>query len=429
MKKAEMGDIMFKRLKQIGPGALVAAAFIGPGTVTTCMLAGSGYGYALLWALLLATVITMTLQDMAARLGIVTGKGLGTVLRESLEGSPWRWPLYAIIITALYLGNAAYEAGNISGAALGIKAIFGEGEGLFRVAVLMISALAAGLLWTGRYKLIERVLIGLVLLMAVSFAITFLVVRPDLTAMGRGLVVPRIPGGSLMLVIALIGTTVVPYNLFLHAGSVKDRWPAARGSDAARSAALKSARTDSVLSIGLGGLITIMIAATSAAFVLGSGEVVQSAADMAAQFAPVYGASANYVLGAGLLAAGLSSAITAPLATAYAVTEILGRHESGEGAAARAKPVLFRAIALSVIVCGALVALTGIKPITIILSAQFANGLLLPIAAAFLLFAMNRRALLGRYANGVAGNIAGALIVIVMLGLGLRLVLKAFGVI
>jgi len=253
----------FTRLKNIGPGALVAAAFIGPGTVTACTLAGANYGYALLWALLFAVAATIILQEMSARLGLVTQKGLGENLRELLSGSVFKWPLFSLIIVALYLGNSAYEAGNLSGAALGIQAIFGETQMLYRMAVLIISILAAALLWLGSYKHIEKALIGLVSLMALAFAASFAVVGPDFLAMSKGLVTPKVPNGSLMIVIALIGTTVVPYNLFLHASAVKNKW-----SDVGD---LGAVRRDTAAAIGLGGVITILIAGTAAASIFGTG--------------------------------------------------------------------------------------------------------------------------------------------------------------
>ena len=104
---------MFKRIKNVGPGALVAAAFIGPGTVTACTLAGANYGYVLLWALLFATMATIILQEMSARLGLVTQQGLADNLRTLLQNSVFKWPLFVLIIVALYAGNAAYEAGNL----------------------------------------------------------------------------------------------------------------------------------------------------------------------------------------------------------------------------------------------------------------------------------------------------------------------------
>jgi len=202
----------------------------------------------------------------------------------------------------------------------------------------------------------------------------------------------------------------VPYNLFLHSSAAKQKWT---GADQ-----LPSARLDTFVSIGIGGLVSILIAATAAASLFANGLSVNSAADMAVQLGPIAGDYAPILLGSGLLAAGLTSAITAPLATSYAVSEILGWPAGTKRT---------RLVALSVLLIGAAIALSGIKPITIILSAQFANGLLLPIIAAFLLFAMNQKSLLGKHVNGVVANLLGAGVLLVALGLGARMIARTFG--
>ncbi len=402
-----------QRLRNSGPGALVTAAFIGPGTVTACTLAGASFGYALLWALVFATIATMVLQEMSARLGVITQKGLGETLAELFRKSVWRWPLIALVCVALYVGNAAYEAGNLSGAALGIAAVAGDSEIAFQASVAAISVLAALLLWTGSYRQIEKVLVVLVLFMALAFVATFAIVRPDLGALFAGLILPTIPEGALLTVVALIGTTVVPYNLFLHASAARNKWSG--------PADLPAARVDTMVTIGIGGLIGILIVSTAAASLFALSVPVESAADMATQFEPLFGSHAKYLMGAGLFAAGLTSSITAPLATGYAVSEIFQ-------IAPEKRQRAMRLVALSVIVIGAGFALTGVRPITIILSAQFANGLLLPVVAVFLLYAMNQRAILGDFANGKLANALGFTVVLVAAGLGVRLILRAAGV-
>lgn len=403
---------MVKRIRNVGPGALVAAAFIGPGTVTACTLAGANYGYVLLWALLFATLATIILQEMSARLGLVTQQGLAENLRGLLQNSWWKWPLFALIIVALYAGNAAYEAGNLAGAALGLNAIVQSQDSLFQYAVLLISGLAAALLWFGSYRYIEKILLTLVVLMALAFITTFILVKPDMSALIEGLFRPQIPPGSLLTVIALIGTTIVPYNLFLHASAVKAKWHSVDE--------LNMARTDTAISIGLGGLITILIASTAAASMFSHQLPVSGVADMALQLEPVFGTFSTTMLGLGLFAAGLSSSLTAPLATAYAMTEILSLNT---------KPgtLAFRLIGLSVIIIGTALALTGIKPLTIIVAAQFANGLLLPVIAVFLLYAMNQKRLLGQYTNSLLVNLLGLAVLLITAGLGLRMILKALG--
>lgn len=401
------------RLKNIGPGALIAAAFIGPGTVTACTLAGAKYGYTLLWALLFATIATIILQEMSARLGLVTQQGLGETLRNMLSQSIWKWPLFGLIMVALYVGNAAYEGGNLSGAALGIDALTNANQSLYRSSVVVISVLAGFLLWRGSYRHIERMLLSLVALMALAFIATFIAVGPDVTALFKGLSTPQVPDGSLLTVIALIGTTIVPYNLFLHASAVKAKWSSVQD--------LNHARADTAAAIGLGGVITILIASTAAASMFGSGLQITGAGDMATQLEPLFGSFSKTMLGIGFFAAGLSSAITAPLATAYAMTEILGIQG---GTSSK----IFKLIALSVILSGLCLALAGIKPISIILAAQFANGLLLPIVAIFLLVVMNQKQQLGKYTNTWLGNTLGIIVVLITAGLGVRLILRAAGV-
>ncbi len=401
---------MIERLRNIGPGAMVTAAFIGPGTVTACTLAGANFGFALVWALVFATLATIILQEMSARLGVVTQKGLGETISGLLDQSVWKWPLIVLVGLALYLGNAAYEAGNLSGAALGIAAVAGEGSMVFNLSVLTISVLAAALLLSGSYRLVERVLLVLVAIMAAAFVATFAIVRPDLGSLFGGMVSPTIPDGAMLTVIALIGTTVVPYNLFLHSTAVRQKWSGPQD--------LGAVRADTVVAIGLGGLIAILILSTSAASLFAAGIEATNAADMATQFEPLFGAYSKYLLGIGLFAAGLTSAITAPLATGYAMTEIL-KFKGGQSSTA------FRVIALSVIAIGALLSLTGTKPIEIIVLAQLANGLLLPIIAGFLLYVVNRRELLGEFANGWLANVLGAIVVMVATGLGIRLIVTA----
>ncbi len=401
---------MIDRLRNIGPGAMVSAAFIGPGTVTACTLAGVNFGYALLWALVFATFATIVLQEMAARLGVITKQGLGENLATLFDSTIWKWPLIILVGLALYLGNSAYEAGNLAGAALGISAIAGESAAVFNASIVSISILASGLLLAGTYKQVERFLLVLVAIMAVSFVATFAIVRPDLAALFRGVIIPIIPDGALLTVVALIGTTVVPYNLFLHSTAVRNKWTDERD--------LGAARADTAIAIGIGGIIAILIASTAAASLFASGLSADSAGDFAKQFEPLFGSGAKYVLGLGLFAAGLTSAITAPLATGYAMTEIL---QVKGGQQSRA----FRMICISVIVIGACLSLTGIKPVEIIVTAQFANGLLLPVIGAFLFYAVNRTSLLGKFTNGWLANCLGAAVLIITIGLGARLVISA----
>ena len=412
---------MLSRLKNTGPAILVTAAFIGPGTVTVCTIAGAQFGYALVWGLVVAMLSAIALQEMAARLGVIAQKGLGETLAESLTGSIWKWPLIVLVIAALYVGNSAYQAGNLTGAALGVAAVTGD-DASVKVYAGLIALIAGAMFLRGSYRLIERFLIAVVLFMSLAFITTFIVVKPDLSALLQGAVVPVIPEGGLSTLITLIGTTVVPYNLFLHSSAARTRWKTfnrLRAVDELRAAeGLRAARSDTIISISIGGLVSILILSTAAASFFGSGAIIENTGDMAYQLEPVFGGSAKYLLAAGLFAAGLSSAITAPMATAYAVSEILGLKSDTTG-------TVFRLIALSVLALGSLSALLELRPLEIILFAQLANGLLLPIIAMFLVVVMNRKSLLGEHANNWFTNIIGLSVVVLTTTLGLRMVLSA----
>ena len=413
--RAMLQRLRTSRLKQFGPGLLVAAAFIGPGTVTTASVAGAETGYALLWALVFSIFATLVLQEMSARLGIVARLGLGDALRRSFDTPVLRWAGIALVVVAIGLGTAAFETGNITGAALGLETVVGLST---RVWALIVGGAALALLATGHYKLIERVLVALVLTMSVVFILTAIIVRPDIGAILAGIFAPGLPQGSVLTLIALVGTTVVTYNFFLHSAAVQDKWP----REIPTERALRESRVDSGLSIALGGLITLAIVITAAAAFFTSQTTIEDAGQMAAQLEPLLGPAAKWFFAIGLFAAGMTSSVTAPLAAAYALTGALG-----------SKPNLtsnrFRAIWASIILIGMAFAWFGTEPVRAIVIAQAANGILLPLIAIFLLVVMNRRDLLGEYRNGLVGNLLGAFVVVVATGLGLYTLLSVFGVV
>ncbi|MBT8385313.1 MAG: Nramp family divalent metal transporter, partial [Bacteroidia bacterium] len=180
-----------KWIKNIGPGTLVAAAFIGPGTVTLCTLAGVNFGLTLLWAMVLSIIATIVLQEMAARLGIISQKGLSEVIREEIKNPLVRKVTIFLILSAIVIGNAAYEAGNISGGILGLETIVPNnkidiGGYSLNILSIVIGMIAFILLYIGNYKFLERALIGLVLLMSFSFLITAIMTKPDMLAVLKG---------------------------------------------------------------------------------------------------------------------------------------------------------------------------------------------------------------------------------------------------
>jgi Mn2+/Fe2+ NRAMP family transporter len=388
---------------------MVAAAFIGPGTVTTATLAGGNFGFTLLWAVAFSVIATLVLQEMTCRLGVVGQLGLGDAIVQKIQSRGLYIPAAALVICAIFIGNAAYEAGNITGAAVGLPKFSVMDINLWGV---FIGAVAFLLLASGKFRLIEHVLVGLVVCMALVFVSTAVVVAPPFLEILKGLITPTLPENGILVVIGLIGTTVVPYNLFLHAATLKRH--------AADGVTLAEARRDITISVLGGGLITLCIVITAAAALHGSGAPVVSLNDLAPTLQPLLGDSSSTFLAIGFLAAGLSSAITAPLAAAYAVTEIVQLRPE-------LKNRVFRWTWQSVIIAGVLFASLSLKPLQLILLAQIANGALLPVIALFILWVSNDKTLLREHSNNRIQNLLGCAVVGITLVLGLRSILLATG--
>ena len=390
-------------IKDVGPGVLIAAAFIGPGTVTLCTIAGASYGYSLLWALLLSIIATIVLQEMALRIGLITNKGLAEVIRVSIKNKFINRLLILLILCSILIGNAAYEAGNITGASLGIIAIIGR-ETLNYIP-LLIGFIAFIILYIGDYKVLERSLIFLVITMSVSFMITAIMTKPDLFSLLDGLFMPKINSESLLVVLGLIGTTVVPYNLFLHSSLVKEKW-----NDISK---LKTARIESFISIIIGGIVSMAIIITAASV---SNDNVKSVMDLAKGLEPLYGKFAIYFLGIGLFASGITSSITAPLAAAYVAKSCFGWSGS-------LKNLNFRIVWFFVLLIGVIVSLLKLNPIEVIKFAQFSNSLLLPIVAILLFWLINNKTI---FKNSYSYKLQNILVIVIIL---ITIILGAKGVI
>ena len=405
---------MLKKLfKNLGPGPLIAAAFIGPGTVTLCTLAGVKFGMSLLWTLLIAVLASITLQSMAVKIGIIGKKSITEALKDEISNPVIKYIIITLIFMTILIGNTAYEAGNISGAVMGLETLFGQIKIDFKdfslnIHAIIIGLLAGALLWIGKYRIIERCLIGLVIIMSIAFLFTAIATRPSLLRDLSGLLRFKATAGCLLTNIGLVGTTIVPYNLFLHAELVKEKWND-KGD-------LKFALKDLIIALGLGGLISLSIVITASSI---NATDINTVGDLALGLESVFGTFSRQFLAIGLFAAGITSTITAPLAAAYVVCGCFGLSTNLQSN-------YFKFIWLSIILFGVFFSATGLKLITIIQFAQITNGVLLPIMVGLLLWMMNKSSLLGNFKNNNLQNAIGFIIIVVSLFLSLRTLFLIF---
>ncbi len=369
--------------------SIIAAAFIGPGTITTTSKAGSGFGLNLLWALLFSIVATFILQEAAARLTIASGKSLGELLALRYGSGTWApWILFLVIL----LGCMAYQAGNLLGAMAGLSLLGLEGGS--RLAALLGLA-AAFLLSIGKIKVVARLLGLVVAFMGLAFL--YLAFRTGFSAQGDG--------GSIIeanwLVLGLIGTTLVPYNLFLASGIGKGQ-------------NIREMRIGLAGAIGIGGIISIaiMVAATGL-----KGEFSFEA--LAGSLGIQFGAPGQLLFAFGLFAAGFTSSVTAPLAAAVTAYSLLGKSWSPGS-------WRFKAVWGFVLCFGLLFVWLEVQPIPAIIAAQGLNGLLLPIVGYFLFTAMNSKELIpDEFRNSRMQNFLFLVVILVISGLGLNQVIQA----
>ena len=395
------------KISKIGPGALIAAAFIGPGTVTVCSIAGNSFGYSLLWAILTSLIIALILQEMSIRVGIISKKGLTELIKNETKNSYLKNILLVLIFTAIIIGNTAYEAGNISGAILGMESLTGNLAYNFRdfninLLSLIIGSLAFLILFIGNYRLLEQILISIVVIMSFSFIISAIITKPDINKIIEGFIKLKTPQNSFLTILGLIGTTVVPYNIFLHSSLVKKKWNKPKD--------LKIAKIDLLIAIIMGGFISISIIITSASI---SSTSISNAADLALSLAPVYGSFSKFLISLGMISAGLTSAITAPLAASFVACGCFGWR-------ADLKSLKFRSIWIIILIIGTIISSTGIKLILIIQFAQIANAILLPIIIFILYYVMNDKKIFGSYSNSFFQNLIGVFIFFLTVYLSIR---------
>lgn len=388
-----------------GPGMIITASFVGPGTVTTMTQGGAGFGYSLLWAVIFSIIATIALQEMVARLALVTNEGLGEAIRDIFNHHLLKIITVWFSMVAVAVGCAAYISGDLLGTSLGAAYLLDIPEHLI-APVIGIIILLIGL--KGSYDLIEKVMTVLVLIMGVIFITTVIVIQPDFGAVLKGAFVPSIPNGSLLTVIALIGTTVVPYNFFIHATSIHERFNGIKD--------LKIVRIDTILAIGLGGLISAAILITAGTLI--EGREVKSLVELSEPLKPILGDFAPLFMSIGLFSAGLSSAIASPMGAAATISSCL-RWKGG------VKSKKYRLVFAIVIFIGIITSSLGFEPLEVLLIAQALNGIILPLIAVLIFIILNKKNMMGKFANGIVLNIIGVFVVLVVSFLGIYSLIDA----
>lgn len=376
--------------------SVISAAFIGPGTVTTAASAGASYRLSLLWGLLFSTLACLLLQEAAARIKLVTGMSLGEAIAQRYGGATI---VRIFIAGAIIFGGMAYQAGNIMGAVAGFRLIADVPPA---IPAIILSAFAAVFLFIGRNQLIARILGAVVAFMGIAFVLT--ASQQDFSALSivEHAVTPRFPAGSELLLLGLVGTTIVPYNLFL-------------GSGIEHGQSIGQMRLGLGVAILLGGIISAAVLITGAGI---PGDFSFEA--MASSMQSKAGGAFAMLFAFGLFAAGFSSALTAPLAAAITAKSMYGKEDAWQSRGWK-----YRMVWGVIILCGLLFGASGIKPVPMIILAQALNGFLLPWLSIYVLIVLNDSSMMGIQRASLINNIFLLVVIFVTVNLGLMGIVRA----
>ncbi len=401
-------------LAVMGPGLIAGVAGNDAGGITTYSVMGASTGLTLLWVFPITTIILSVVQEMAARLGVVTGQGLSDLIRDRYGV---RWTAFAMLV--LLVANVANTVAEFAGASAAL--------GVFGVPIVITVPVVAIAIWAlvlfAGYRTVERVFLT-VTLVFVGYIVSAILAHPDWGSVGRALVSPNLDltTATLLLLVSVVGTTITPYMQFYLQSAVAEK-----GIDEEE---LRLEQADAIGGAVWTNVIAVFIVVACAATLFVHGKSITNAADAAAALEPFAGSLATLLFAVGLFGASVLAATIMPISTAFVLCEAFG-FESGVGRRFRDAPVFFSLYTLILVIGAAIVLIPGLDPINIILASQYLQGLLLPIVLVFMLLLVNNRLLLGRHVNGPRLNVLAVacigLVTILDVALLGQAVLGAFG--
>ncbi|MCC7104695.1 MAG: Nramp family divalent metal transporter [Chloroflexi bacterium] len=380
-------------LALLGPGLIAANAGNDAGGIATYASVGASLGFSLLWALVLVTVGLAVIQEMAGRMGAVTGKGFADLVREELGVRT-----AAFVMATLLVANGGLVVSEFAG--------IGAAAELFGIPRAVAIPAMALLLWLlisrGSYQRVEKLFLGLTLVFF-TYPAAAVLARPDWTEVGRAVARPNLQFSAdyLTLFIAMVGTTITPYMQVYFQSAVAER---------GRQTELAAVRLDAYSGALFSDVIAGFIIVATGATLFATGLHVETAKDAAVALGPLAGPLAPYIFGAGLFGASMLAAGVLPLATAYTVTEAFG-FEHGVSQSFREAPVFLGLFTLLIAVGAAVALWPGLNVISLLVYTQVLNGLLLPIVLVTILRLVNDPEVMGPHVNGRLYNLVGWAIV------------------
>ena len=408
LKRSSFLRSLFIFIAVLGPGIVTSNVDNDAGGITTYSIAGADFGYSLLWVFIPITIALIVVQEMCARMGAVTGKGLADLIRERYGIRIILFVMIGLIFTNL--GNTVAEFAGIAART--------ELFGLSKYISIPIGALLVwGIVLKGSYKTVERVFLFASVLF-LSYVISGALAKPDWGAVLEGAVKPTfsLQSGYLSMIIGLVGTTIAPWMQFYIQSTVVEK-----GITVQRYA---YSRLDVIVGSFMAVLVAIFIVVACSATLFTHGVHVETAKDAAQALAPLAGKWASILFALGLLNASLFAASILPLSTSYYVCEAFG-FEAGIDKSWSEAPVFYSLYTIFIVIGASIILIPKISLILVMLWSQIINGILLPFILIFMLQLVNNTDLMGKYVNSRIYNIIAWATIAVMIGLTVLLALTS----
>lgn len=393
----------------IGPGIITSNVDNDAGGITTYSLAGAQYGLKLLWILIPVTVALIVIQEMGARMGVVSGKGLSDLIRERFGA---KITFYLMII--LFLANMGNTISEFAGIAASME-IFGVSK---YISVPMGAAFVWWLVVKGSYKSVEKAFL-LACVFYLSYIISGFLVRPNWPEIGIAVFSPtlKFDTGMLTMAIGIIGTTIAPWMQFYLQSSIVDK--------GLKAESYNYARMDVIFGSIVVNAVAFFIVMLCAVTLFQNGQKIDTAKDAALALAPLAGVYCSWLFAFGLLNASLFAASILPLSTAYTICEAFGWESSLNTRFVEA-PQFYGLYSCIILLGAGIILLPNVPLIAIMYYSQVINGLLLPFILIFMLLLINDKRIMGDYVNGRVMNVVSWITVVILNGLSLTMVVSAF---
>ncbi len=397
-------------LRYLGPGFIITIGFIDPGNWATNIEGGARFGYTLLWVITLSTLMLILLQSMSARVGIVTGRSMAANIRKNFSK-----PASAFLGFTILLAAVATDVAEFLGAALGFNLLFGIPT---PVGALLTFAIVLWAILAQRYEKLERMIVVFLAGIAGAYLVELFIVKPDLSASARGLVIPSLDSSSIVIAMAMLGAVVMPHNIYLHSNVIQSReWSE---QPHRKRKLMRFEFIDTTLAMTMGWAVNSAMIMVAAAVFFKHGVVVTSIEQASVTLKPLAGAAASAIFGFALLLSGVGSAVTSSLAKVNVLTGFLGRPEDTHSPFYRIGLIAMTIPAIIIIAMG----FDSLK--TLILS-QVVLSLQLPFTIIPLLLLVRSKRVMGEFASGRWEMSLGIIVAAIVIGLNILLLYGSFG--